>query len=248
MIHSNPLILADDSGAIKLGILVIVGIAWAIGSIATAIKKAAEQARRQRIIAQNLAIGRTPVGAPPAPGFAPRASALPSAASMSPPQRIAQPNMPSRPVPPPRRLANVQAARAAMPARLAAMRPMPARLASMQPMQRGPQPSPRQRMADVFQMPPAGQVVTAVAAPVPRSVSAPRAPQSPPAAAAQRQPQPAPRKQGIATGEAMAGAVPTAHAAAATAKANALRKWLTPRTMRQDFILTELLQPPLSIR
>lgn len=34
----------------------------------------------------------------------------------------------------------------------------------------------------------------------------------------------------------------------ATASAEAIRNWLNPTTMRQQFILTELLQPPISMR
>jgi len=37
-------------------------------------------------------------------------------------------------------------------------------------------------------------------------------------------------------------------APAATANAAALSRWLTPETLRSQFILTEILQPPLALR
>jgi hypothetical protein len=42
--------------------------------------------------------------------------------------------------------------------------------------------------------------------------------------------------------------LPVARPAQATAKAAALSKWLTPNTLRSQFILTEILQPPLALR
>ena len=43
-------------------------------------------------------------------------------------------------------------------------------------------------------------------------------------------------------------APPGARAPASSANAAALSRWLTPRTMRSQFILTEVLQPPLALR
>jgi hypothetical protein len=40
----------------------------------------------------------------------------------------------------------------------------------------------------------------------------------------------------------------TSAARSGTATAAALNRWLNPRTMRQQFILTELLQPPITMR
>jgi type II secretory pathway pseudopilin PulG len=40
----------------------------------------------------------------------------------------------------------------------------------------------------------------------------------------------------------------TRRAKTASAGANAIARWLTPATLRQQFILTEILQPPLALR
>jgi hypothetical protein len=41
---------------------------------------------------------------------------------------------------------------------------------------------------------------------------------------------------------------PVTRAKAPTVDAGAIRGWMTPNTLRQQFILTEILQPPLGMR
>ena len=50
-------------------------------------------------------------------------------------------------------------------------------------------------------------------------------------------------------GDASAFISPSARAPnTASADATAIRRWLTPQTLRSQFILTELLHPPLALR
>src|SRR5947199_397651 len=80
--HLSPFILSGDEGLIKIAIFVIFAIIWGIGALASAAKKASEQAKRRaamrlptsppvtvsrqnaRILAQH---GVTPVAVPIAP-------------------------------------------------------------------------------------------------------------------------------------------------------------------------------------
>jgi hypothetical protein len=51
----------------------------------------------------------------------------------------------------------------------------------------------------------------------------------------------------VAPGRASDGAA-TAHTAKSSANATLLRKWLNPTTLQQQFMLTEILQPPIALR
>jgi len=88
------------------------------------------------------------------------------------------------------------------------------------------------------------------AAPVPQRKATPvRRPSPVPAAAVQQRPQAAPvaRRQPPAAPSPIMAPVVVRHVVG-TANSAAIRRWLQPDSLRKQFILTELLQPPIGLR
>lgn len=112
------------------------------------------------------------------------------------------------------------------------------------PQTRGAQPAAQMRVASATALPPLAHIARPAAAPVNRPVHARPA-------AAVRPPQAAPPAARIAM-PAQPEPAPVRPAAAAPfpsrATAPAIARWLKPQTLRTQYILTEILQPPLGLR
>jgi len=93
------------------------------------------------------------------------------------------------------------------------------------------------RVASTASLPPLSHIARPAAAPARRAAQVRPAPQPQPAA---RKPAPAARPE-----PPPARPVTTA---STRATAPAIRRWLNPATLRSQYILTELLQPPLGLR
>jgi hypothetical protein len=188
--HDLPIILADDTDAlVKVGIFIVILIAWGIKSLAGLAGKATEQ-QKERLRATRAAMEQA--------------------------QRYVQQRQPPPP-PLPRQLApgvamRVPNVRPARPAR------MPAQLTLMQRRASNPMAKAAQRPARI--VPPA---LPAKTQPAPEALILEEQSSEPPRA--------------------------FSHVASAvTVAAPAIRRWLTPTTLRQQFILTELFQAPIAMR
>jgi hypothetical protein len=184
-------ILADDMS--KFFTVVVIAIVWGIGAIASAVKKANEEAARRRAsqptIPRPVSSQRqtpTPIGRRPVVAQGSRRAPIPPRPAIA-QQAQLWAQMTGRSTPP------------ALPQRRVIPSPPPLR-----------QPAP----------------------PPPRVATAPRMarPAAQPAAAVDQ-------------------AAPRAHrTASAAVGAAVIRRWLRPGVLRRQFILTELLQPPLALR
>lgn len=224
---------ADDYGKLVFGI--IVAIIWGIGALVNAAKKKQKDlqervqhgenwARIEQEMRQRAAAAQATLSRPPGQGYAPPPPPTYAAPPPLPPQAYA-PAPPPPPVFAPTR--SIQGPY--VPSR-PVHRPMPPRM-TQRSVQRPFQRPVAIRPAPVMQQQPAQrkskkqkQVRPQQAPPMP-----PAEPVVPIAAHAPISTRPAARE-------------------AAAADAAALSRWLTPKTLRSQFILTEILQPPLAFR
>ena len=96
------------------------------------------------------------------------------------------------------------------------------------------------RVASMAPLPPLSHIARPAAAPARRAAQVRPAPQPQPMAPAVHKPAPAARPE-------PPPARPPA-TASTRATAPAIRRWLNPATLRSQYILTEVLQPPLGLR
>ncbi|HTL28925.1 MAG TPA: hypothetical protein VL282_06890, partial [Tepidisphaeraceae bacterium] len=87
-----------------------------------------------------------------------------------------------------------------------------------------------------------------VTPPPPKRTAKRRPPPLPRQAAQQASKEPEPIMMTVAEDESLKHLKAQPRPAARGANALALHQWLTPQTMRRQFILTEILQPPLALR
>ena len=223
MHHLGFHILADTDDAIKLVFGVIVAIIWGISALASFFKKQQKDGEEQRRHRENWERINQEM----------RARATTAERTLSQPQGWTPPHMPpgmpplpqvpparpaSRPPPPP-----VFAPTRSIDARPVPVRqPVPRRVIPVaQPAHRQPPARPKQKpkKQKSRDLPPAPPLPSAIPAAVPVAARA--------------------------VSEARPAARP---AAPAPADAAALSRWLNPGTLRSQFILTEILQPPLALR
>ena len=225
-----PGFLADADDGIKLVFGVIVAIIWGISALASFLKKQQKESEEQRRHRENWERINQEM----------RARAATAQTTLSQPQGWATPphlppNMPPLPPVPQARPATPPPPPVFAPTRSIEARPVPVR----QPVQVR-QPPPRRVI-------PVAQPASRQAPPRPKqkakkqkSRGLPPAPPLPAAATAAAVP--------IAA-RASSDAQPAARTAGpAPADAAALSRWLNARTLRSQFILTEILQPPLALR
>ncbi|HWE92734.1 MAG TPA: hypothetical protein VG269_02065 [Tepidisphaeraceae bacterium] len=198
-------LLADDMS--KFFLIVIFAILWGVGAIASAVKKANEEATRKR--ARQPMVPRP---APPARQIANTFDRFVGNAPVGGRRPIATPPAVARQAQALAQMTN----RIRPPVRQAATRPTPPTLSQRRII---PAPPPLR--------PPAQPALRAPAQP------------------ALRAPAPAPARPALTTEQA-----PRAHrtAPSTSVAAPAIRRWLRPGVLRRQFILTELLQPPLALR
>ena len=210
---------ADGDDVVKILFGIIALIIWGVGAMASAAKKQKEQQRRRQMLDAD------PFRPPP-----PR--------SPPPVVRPVPPMMhPNVPLPPP-----VRPAPAVRP-----LPPLPPRVTPAPPRLQAPQvprvmtPVPPQRRTQ----PPKKQQPRR-AAPAPRRVPTPV-----PVEALAPMDEDGPSAPSAFANEIRSAEEATAAAAVArkpAVSAMALSRWLTPATLRSQFILTEVLQPPLAMR
>jgi hypothetical protein len=214
----HPFILAGDGSIV---ILVIVGLIWVFGAVLSKKPKKPQQQRKRswEEILRDLA------GQPQQPPTVPP---------------------PTRPMPPP------------MPPRLPTQMPHPQGVRPPLQMPRGmkqpprvpmqTQRSPMQAKAPARPMPvknrPPKRPVPTKIVQAPPPVPAPVA-ESVPASA---QPSQVSLASHITTQNVAETSTPSRRESAPAAKAKAIRKWMSPATLRGQFILTEILRQPLAMR
>jgi hypothetical protein len=221
-----PLAAGDDEGMGKLIFAVIFAIIWGISALASMLNKKKQSLQRQKLNDLVLSVQRRPrpQGGPGQPMQQVRPMPMPR------PMRRTDPGE-FHPPPPPLH-------REPLPPRQAPKQPqLRAKLVMGPKVARPPQVRPRQPVRQVRRgplqpvppRPPSRLAVQEEEGPQgPRRVA-----DTPPPTAAPPAPLPA--------GQA-------GHGSPSIAQASAITKWLRPRTLRQQFILTELLQPPMAFR
>lgn len=218
---------ADDYGKVVFGI--IVAIIWGIGALINAAKKKQKDqqervehgenwARIEQEMRQRAAAAQAALSRPPGQAYAP------------PPMRSPPPLPPQayQPAPPPPPVfAPTRSIQGPYVPSQPVHRPMPPRM-TQRSVQR-----PAQRPVPVRRAPAMNQPAQRKAK---KPVRPPEAPPVPPA------------EPVVPIASLAAISNQAAGRESAAANASALSRWLTPKTLRSQFILTEILQPPLALR